>query len=82
MYTYKIGLQTGGIMENPKFFIDYIESVEALDLDRAKDEWGRVTGEDKKSTWNFKNKTVWGWRLVCLKTDDPNCEVVDINDIF
>ena len=58
---YKLGLRVGGIMERPDWSIEMIKEVWATDLNEAKDEWAKVTGEDQKDTWCPKRKTVWGW---------------------
>lgn len=64
---YKLGLRTGGLMEMPGWSIQNIQEVWAEDLKQAKDEWAKVTGEDKKSTWNPKKQTVWGWEVVVVR---------------
>lgn len=70
MYKYKLGLQTGGIMEDPEWHIEDIKTVHANSLKGARNEWARITGEDKKDTWDSERQTVWGWHILVLETND------------
>ena len=60
---YTLGLRCGGLMEDPDWHIEYIASVEADDLNDAKDKWAEVTGH-KGEFWDEKRKTYWGWEVV------------------
>ena len=62
MNKYRLGLLTGGLMEDPDFHIDIdtVHTVEANSLRKAKQKWAEETGHDDKY-WDIENQTYWGW---------------------
>ena len=71
MYTYKICLKTGGLMEDPERHAENILTINANTLEDAKNKWATITGENKSEHWDSKKQTVWGWEIKVLSTNDP-----------
>lgn len=67
---YTLGLQCGGLMEDPEWHLEMVRTVRAKNLEEAKLKWAEITGEDKKETWCPERKTVWGWSIMVLRTTD------------
>jgi hypothetical protein len=63
---YRLGLEQGGLMEDPEWHIEFIETVEANSLGEAKDKWAKKTGHFDES-YDRDSKTYWGWRIVQVK---------------
>lgn len=69
MKKYRIGLRVGGLMEDPMWRHEMINSIEAESLNDAIDIWADITGENKKETSNKDYRTVWGWEVVDVDDD-------------
>lgn len=82
MFNYKIGLEVGGLMEQPEYCIQKILDIQANSLYEAKNEWANITRENKLPTWNPTRHTVWSWSLVCLSSDDNNAEIYKWKDRY
>ena len=65
MNTYKIGIKGSGNQ-----LVSKVRDIEANSLKEAKDEWAKITGEDKLDTWNSEKQTVCGDDLVVLSLVD------------
>ncbi len=63
MKKFRIGLITGGLMEDPEFHIDVdsIRTIEAETLREAKQKWAEETGHADDTYWDKENQTYWGW---------------------
>jgi len=72
-YFYNIGLEMGGLMEDPEFHVERIKSVRASSFEEARNSWAGLTNHELDL--DNGGRTVWGWRVVCLGSDDP---IVDI----
>jgi len=79
---FTLGLNEGGLMEDPGRHIEHIQSVEALTLREAKQKWAELTGHDDPKYWDPERQTYWGWGVVqvCGRgvSSTPNTEVIDI----
>ena len=82
MFNYKLGLEVGGLMEQPEYCIQKILDVQADSLHEAIDKWANLTGEDKRGYWCPTRQTVWGWSVVCLYSDDVSCKIYQWKDRY
>jgi len=63
MNEYTLGLNMGGLMEDPYRHIEHIETVTAPDLLSAKKIWAKKTGH-LDEYWDDDSQTYWGWSVV------------------
>jgi len=68
MKKYRLGLETGGLQEDPEWKVQDIETLKADSLDDAKREYAKITGLDQKPDWNPERLTYWGWHIVEVTT--------------
>lgn len=64
MKTFHIGLQMGGLMEDPTFHVEYIRTIEANTFREAALIWAQETGHNDKPDWDSKSLSYWGWSVV------------------
>ena len=64
MKKFRLGLITGGLMEDPEFHVDVdsIRTIEANTLREAKQKWAEITNNVDKN-WDEENQTYWGWQV-------------------
>ena len=60
---FTLGLEEGGLMEDPSFHVEHVRTIEASNLDDAKQKWAEKTNHINEY-WDKKDKTYWGWRVV------------------
>lgn len=80
MYWYTLALEAGGIPEyEGRWEYQNLLTVDALSLRRAKTKWAKETKHFDKEDWCPRTQTYWGWRVVCIGTNDPRvtCERVE-----
>ena len=65
MPRYTLGLEEGGLMEDPEFHIEHILTVEAETLQEAMHKWAEQTGH-LDEYWDPARGTYWGWRVVVM----------------
>jgi hypothetical protein len=65
--TYFIGLEMGGLMEDPEFHVEYVREVKAKSFREAAITWAQETGHADKEDWDEKNLCYWGWSVVEVK---------------
>ena len=69
-YWYTLGLERGGLTEDPDWHVEWIKTVEAVSLREAKDAWAKATRHNGEF-WDEDTQCYWGWLVVCLGTNDP-----------
>jgi len=69
-YWYTLGLEQGGLVEDPDWHVEFIVTVDADSLRQAKGAWARVT-KHVNEYWDNEKQCYWGWSVVCLGTNDP-----------
>lgn len=64
MKKFRLGLITGGLMEDPDFHVDVdtIRIIHANDLKTAKQRWAVVTNHNNEY-WDKEQQTYWGWQV-------------------
>ena len=66
---YKIGIESGGLMEDPESRIENVQTIEADTLENAKLIYAEKNGHTKSEYWDAHNFSVWGWRILSVKTE-------------
>jgi len=64
MKPYTLGLQEGGLMEDPEFHVERVHTVYANSLKEAKQKWAEETGHTNPQYWNKETQRYWGWDVV------------------
>ena len=65
MKKFRLGLITGGLMEDPNFHVDVdtIRTVHAKNLREAKAKWAKETKHDDPEYWDKEQQTYWHWQV-------------------
>ena len=60
---YRLGLEMGGLMEDPYFHVEDILDIEAPNLRTAKDIWATKKGYINLKDWDPNRQTYWCWQV-------------------
>ena len=61
---YTLGLRQGGLMEDPEWHVEDIQTVNAPTLHDAKQQWAEDMGYDRLPDWDPVQQSYWGWSVV------------------
>jgi len=67
MKKYKIGIEAGGLMEDPELRLTNIQEIEAKNILEAKKKYIKKNQIDKSPYYDSKKMSDWGWGVLTVQ---------------